>query len=132
MSITVQSRAWTEGKIRGNLCVLANNRKRGIISRGQGATLHYLSLSFSLCLSPPRALTLWPQFRIISFKVKSISPSQERQTGIPIQCNLWYTYIRKYTMLRRRVYPSSWNDKRYPYCFFLLLFFIFILFCILI
>lgn len=58
MSITVQSRAWTEGKIRGNLCVLANNRTghqtRRIIAR-RGTPL-------ALSASPPRALTLWPQY----------------------------------------------------------------------
>jgi len=50
MSITVQSRAWTEGKIRGNLCVLANNRM-GHQTRGSRRAATFFSLSFSLRLS---------------------------------------------------------------------------------
>jgi len=115
MSITVQSRAWTEGKIRGNLCVLANNRTRGIRrTRGHGAPRYPHPLLFpplSLSLSLPRLSAacldpLTPIFRIVSHKVKSISPESDRPEFHQYIC------IHILCHVSEARYPSSWNDKR--------------------
>lgn len=96
MSITVQSRAWTEGKIRGNLCVLTNNRTEH--HKGQSTSRH-----FSFSASSLRALTLWPQFWVVSYKVKSISPESGKDRS---STNTWLHYI------SNTCHTSSWNDER--------------------
>lgn len=113
MSITVQSRAWTEGKIRGNLCVLANNRTGHQTGGSWHAARHpSFSLSLSLSASPSRALTLWPQFRVVSHKVKSISPESGRpEFHQYLGIHIYATYRRRVThrigMIRDPYFPPS-------------------------
>ena len=86
---------------------------------GTSRTSLSLSLSLSLFLSlalfflflfisalPLRALTLWPQFRVVSHKVKSISPECGRSE---FHRYLIYTYVCHISKMR---YSLSWNDKR--------------------